>query len=318
MDFDQLKGFYYTAKLKSFTGAAKKLYLTQPAISLKVKALENAVGEKLLERVGRRVTLTPAGEVLYHQAESLMAKLDEVERVVEDLKSLERGRLSIGASDTISIYFLPELLKSFSSCHPKIELAIESLFSTNVIRKVLDREVDLGIVTLCQVDKRLSFEPLFAQKFVCIVPEGHRFSGQSSVKISDLADEPLILLGKESQARKRIEAYFLRQEKTVQPVMELSSFEIIKRYVAAGLGASIVPERAVTHLLPGVTVIPLRQSLSVKVGVVFHRDRTLSHAATVFLNMAREFFRNSQGSAARRRTASSAPFRATIDLHVPG
>src|SRR5262249_34138881 len=124
MEFDHLKGFYYVAKLGSFTEAAGRLFLTQPAISLQVKALEKELGERLFDRFGRSIRLTHAGSVLYNQVEVLVGKLDEIQRTVVELKKLERGKLSLGASDTTSIYFLPSLLKVFLKRHPKIDLSI--------------------------------------------------------------------------------------------------------------------------------------------------------------------------------------------------
>ncbi len=309
MDFDQLKGFYYTAKLRSFTAAAKKLYLTQPAISLKVKALENTVGEKLLERVSRKVRLTPAGKIIYKLAEDLLGKVDEIAQVVLDIKGLERGRLSIGASDTTSMYFLPTLLKDFQFAHPKIELEIRSVFSANVLEQVLDREVDLGIVTLPQGVGNIVVEPLFSQRLICLVSKRHRFCEFNAVRISDLVKEPLILLSKTSLTRKILDECFSRATNRLQVTLELSSFEIIKHYVAAELGVSVVPERAVDQLLPGLRTVPLRRKLTVDMGIIYRSDRVLSHPATVFLRMAREYFKSSgqSGSTASVRAKGAEP-----------
>src|SRR5262245_7518456 len=124
MEFDQLRGFYQVAKLRSFTVAASKLYLTQPAISLQVKALERELGERLFERVGRKVTLTSAGEILYRLAEEVVGKLDEIRSVMGEIRKMERGRFVLGASDTTSLYFIPGLIKEFRRAHPNIELVL--------------------------------------------------------------------------------------------------------------------------------------------------------------------------------------------------
>jgi DNA-binding transcriptional LysR family regulator len=295
MDFDQLKGFYYAAKLKSFTEAASKLYLTQPAVSLQVKALENEIGTKLFERVGRTVRLTYAGEVMFVQAEHLVCVFDNIEQEARALKALEKGRLLLGASDTTSAYSLPDLLKAFKSSYPKVEVKIESMYSSGVARKLLDRELDLGFVTVSQgepreKEQRFSAVPLFAQKLVCIVPSGHPFSRLRSVAASDLAGEPLILLGSESLTRKRIDGYFERAGRSPSVTYELSNFEIIKRFVAAGLGVSLVPEIAVAQPVPGLQVVALKRRLTVEVGILHHRDRVLSRPAAAFLEMARRHF----------------------------
>src|SRR2546422_996910 len=135
MEFDQLRGFYQVAKLRSFTEAASKLYLTQPAISLQVKALEKELGEKLFERVGRRISLTLAGEILSRRAEEIVGKVDEIRSVMGELSTLERGRFRLGASDTTSLYFIPDLIKEFRAAHPNIELQIQNRISKEVARR---------------------------------------------------------------------------------------------------------------------------------------------------------------------------------------
>ena len=120
MEFDHLRGFYYVAKLKSFTDAASRLFLTQPAISLQVKNLEKAIGEKLFHRHSRTIRLTETGEILFGIVEDLVGKLDDIQRVIHEIQRVERGRLSLGASDTLSLYYLPGLLKSFLGTYPNI------------------------------------------------------------------------------------------------------------------------------------------------------------------------------------------------------
>jgi len=293
MEFDHLKGFFYVAKLGSFTEAAGRLYVTQPAISLQVKALEKEVGEKLFDRVGRSIKLTHAGSILYRQVEGLIAKLDEIQRTVGEIKSLEVGRLFLGASDTTSMYFLPCLLKAFLKVHARIDLRIVSLISAHVIRKVLDREIDLGIVTLSGTVFSLETLPLFRQQFVCIACRDHPFADRKVVDLQEISGEPMIVLEKQCLTRQIIDGHLEQQCSKLRPVIELSNFEIIKHYVCAGLGIALVPEAAVQSARDGISVIRLRNPLSVDVGIVFRKDRELSQPARAFLVMAREFFSRS-------------------------
>ena len=196
MEFDQLKGFYFVAKLGSFTAAASRLYLTQPAISLQVKALEKEIGERLFDRVGRKIRLTPAGKAIFSEVEDLIGKLDEIQQITAEFKSLDRGCLALGASDTTSIHVLPDLLRSFVELHPNVELSISSLFSSEVIRRVLDREVDLGIVTLPVDHPKLEVMRLFRQRLVCIVAPSHRLAARKRIGIEEIGEERLILLEK--------------------------------------------------------------------------------------------------------------------------
>jgi len=137
----------------------------------------------------------------------------------------------------------------------------------------------------------------------------HDFCNQKTVKIADLAGEPLILLGKGSVTRQRVESYLQRGGKVPKVAMELSSFEIIKRYVAAELGVSLVPKKAVTDLIPGLAAVSLQQSLNIKVGIVYRRDRTLSHPATVFLKMAKVYFAKNKGLVSGSSSKVSGPSR---------
>lgn len=291
MEFDHLRGFYYVAKLGSFTEAATRLYVTQPAISLQVKALEKEIGEKLFDRFGRTIRLTHAGQMLLRHVEELITKLNEIQRTVGELRRVEGGRLYLGASDTTSMYFLPDLLKSFLREHSKVELSITSLLTAQVLRKVLDRELDLGIVTLGEIPAPLAAIPLFRQRLVCIACKDHSLAERKVVSLPDLSGEALILLEKQSVTRQQLDAHFRRADCACRPILELSNFEIIKCYVAAGLGVSLVPEAAVSHATEGICVIPLQRPPTFDVGVVHRRDREFSQAAQAFLAMAREHFK---------------------------
>lgn len=290
MEFDHLKGFYFVAKLGSFTEAADRLFLTQPAISIQVKALERELGERLFIRAGRISRLTPAGTILFQRVEGLMAKLEEVQDAVKEIQRLERGCLTVGASDTTSIYFLPEILQAFLRAHPMIDLAIRSVLTRQVVRMVLDRELDLGIITVCSVAPQLQVIPLFDQRLVCITSPGHPLASRSTVELAELTRERLVLLEKGSVTRDRIDHFLLLAGHSPRPVMELSNFEIIKRYVSVGLGVSLIPEAATRLEGDRISAIPLAEPLTLEIGIVLREDRHLSHAARAFLDIAHASF----------------------------
>jgi DNA-binding transcriptional LysR family regulator len=300
MEFDHLKGFFFVAKFGSFTEAAARLYISQPAISLQVKALEKELGEKLFDRLGRTIRLTHAGRVLYKEAEELVAKLDEIQKIVRDMKTLQCGRLAIGASDTMSIHFLPELLTAFLQEHPRVELSIVSLLSAQVVRLVKEREIDLGIVTLPLAEPKLEVIPVFEGRLLCIVGPQHAFAARDGVEAREVAQEPVILLEKASRIRQRIDDWFAADGCYCRPRMELSNFEIIKRYVAAGLGVSLAPEGAVFPQRDGVCAVPLRKPVSFTIGFILRRERKLSHTAKAFLEMARGTLERTPSQAPRR------------------
>ena len=291
MEFDQLKGFYHVAKLLSFTEAAHKLYLTQPAISLQVKALEEELGEKLFERVGRKVKLTHAGELLLRRAEEIVGKMDEIRSVMGELQTLDRGRFVLGTSDTTSLYFIPDLIKEFRRAHPNIEIHMVNRISQEVVRRVVDCEVDLGIVSLPVVEPRLQVVPLIRHPLVCIVSSEHPLAGRKHVRPGDLAGEPMVALERDSTTRRKIDAYLGTNGIEPMTVIELGSFEIIKKFVAIGLGISIIPERAAGGATDGYRKIPFAKSPPhIDLGAVVRKDRFLPHPARAFLELAESYF----------------------------
>ena len=292
MEFDQLKGFYYVSRLRSFTAAAGKLFLTQPAVSLQIKALEQELGEKLFERGGRRVALTAAGEALFRLAEEIVGKLDEVRVVMNELRNLERGRFSLGTSDTTSLYFIPELIREFRRAHPKIEIQIHNRISQEIVRSVVDGEVDLGIVSLPLGERRLEVRPLHRHRLTLVVARDHPFAGRKVVRPSDLSGEPMIALERTSTTQSRIDAYLRDHGVAPRTVIELGSFEIIKKFVAIGLGVALVPECAVERKPDGVEMIPLSKAPPpLELGAIHRKDRFLSQSARAFLALAVEHFR---------------------------
>ncbi len=296
MELDQLKGFFHVAKLKSFTRAAGKMYLTQPAISLQIKALEKELGEKLFERTGRRVSLTMAGEVLFRLAEEIVTKLDEIRCVIGELHDLERGRCVLGTSDTTSLYFIPELIKEYREAHPKIELQVRNRISQEVVRLVLDCEVDLGIVTLPVEEPRLTVVPLFKHPLACVVASAHPLSNRRSIRASDLRGEPMVALERNSTTRRRIDAYLAASGVQPRTAIELSSFETIKKFVAIGLGVAIVPERAATSASDGIRTVRFAKSPPcIQLGAIYRKDRFLPHPVRVFLELAQAYFQTGRG-----------------------
>lgn len=290
MDLDQLKGFYYVARLGSFTEAAGRLYLTQPAISLQIKALERELGERLLERSGRRVRLTPAGETILAHAEAVLGKLDELEQAARELKGLERGHLALGASDTTSLYRLPALLVELRKAYPGMEVSLKSLMSREVVKLLLDRELDLGIITIAKPLRGLESIPLYRDPLVCIVSHRHPWAKLATITGREVAAEPLILLEPRSLTRELIDQALGRSSDSPRPRLELSNFEVIKRYVASDLGVSLVPRSAVDSQRDGIAQLPLQKEVHVTLGVAHRKGQQLSRAARVFLDLARRHF----------------------------
>ena len=289
MELDQLRGFLETAREKSFTRAAEKLFRTQPAVSLQIKSLETELGQRLFERHGKRVTLTEAGRLLYVRAEQILATVDGIGQDMSGLGELRTGRLSIATSDTNCAYVLPPVVEAFLSAYPGVEIQLTDRMSPEVARLVVDGAVDFGIATLPVRGTRLDTEHLFDRKEVVVAPPGHHLSGVSSVNLDWVAEEPLLALEQGSTSRSLTDRIFL--EAGLQPTiaMELGSIEVIKRFVEIGLGLAVVPEVAVLSEIESGRLSALEVSLPARqVGVVTRTGGGLSPSAEIFLDFLHE------------------------------
>ena len=292
LDSDRLRAFHAVARAGGFSRAASRLHRSQPAISQAVRALEDDVGEPLFLRLGRRVQLTAAGEILLEQTERAFAALDVARERLASLRDLAQGELVIGTSDTNACYLLPPVLAAFRDRYPGVELRISNRPSPATEAQVMEREVDLGFVMLPASDPRLAEEALMVREEVAIFAPQHRLAGRRRVRLETLLGEPLLLLDQGSRTRSWIDEAFAERSEPPRVAMELASIEVIKRLVALGFGVSVVPRIAVAEeLRSGVlaaAALPRAFGQARHVGVVYPRRGVLSRAAAAFVALARE------------------------------
>lgn len=291
MDLYQLRGFYEIVREQSFTRAAEKLFLTQPAISLQIKALETELQEMLLERNRRQIRLTPAGEILFLHARDIFARLEEAHSDIAALKSVLRGRLAIGTSDTNCTYILPGLLAEFRARHPEVELDIRNRMSPEVGNLVLNDEVEFGLATLPVKHRDLFGEALFERRDVLICPPDHALGKRKRVGLEQVAEHPFLALERGSTSRQLLDELFRHEGLELQVEMNLGGIEILKRYVEIGLGIALVPEVAVEEEVAAGKLHALQVNGLVKrkIGLVEHKGRRRSQATTAFLDLLEEF-----------------------------
>ncbi len=285
MDLDRLKGFVETAREKSFTRAAEKLFLTQPAVSLQVKALEDELGEDLFERRGKQILLTEAGRLLFARAETILEMAEQIPQDIAALGELRTGRLSIGTSDTNCAYVLPPAVKAFRQAYPGIEIRLTDRMSPEVVRLVLEGAVDFGLATLPVTEPRVKTRPFFIRDDVAICSPTHPLAPTETVDLHSLSDCAMLMLERGSTSRGLMDRMFAEVGLQPHVTMELGSIEVIKRFVEIGLGVAIVPEVAVRDEVTSgrltalrVTGLPARQ-----VGMVRREGGHLSRAAAAFL-----------------------------------
>jgi DNA-binding transcriptional LysR family regulator len=295
LPYESLRTFAAVARLGSFSKAGAELLRSQSAVSLQISKLEQVLGRRLLDRTTKRVDLTEAGRVLLGYVAQTEALLEQAGRELEDLDRLERGRLVICASDTTGCYRLPDILQRYRERHPRIEIVIRNATSPRSVQAVLDHEVDLGIVTLSAAAPGLEAVRLFPRKDVLICHPGHRLARRRRVLLKDLERYPFILLDDKCASRRLLDA-LCAEAKAVLPVaMELSSIEVIKRFVRIDAGLSVVPAMAVQEevaagALAAVEIADLERAPRTYMGAVYKQGRYLTLAARSFLDALRESF----------------------------
>jgi DNA-binding transcriptional LysR family regulator len=246
MNLNHLAIFHAVAQAGSMTGGAERLDISQPAASKQVRELERALGTHLFDRIGRRVHLSQAGEVLADYARRLFAMAREAEDAMADLRAAGRGRLAIGASTTIGTYLLPGVLAEFWRRHPKVELLVQVENTEKVHRRLAGHELDLGLTEGLVEEEELEAEAFHRDELVLIAAPGHRLAGQDRVALSAVREEPFILREPGSGTRAVEERALARLKLPVRVLMALGSTEAIKRVVAEGVGLAIVSRLAVS------------------------------------------------------------------------
>ena len=304
MDFDQLTTFLEIAKLGSFSRAGQKLYRSQPAVSAQVRQLEQEYGAKLFDRAGKSVRLTSAGEALLEYAGKLVNLRNESLRAVADQASTPRGVLSIGANEATCLYVLPNVFAEYHKLYPSVRVSIYRNFSQKVLQKVEEGAIDLGVVTLPAKSPSLKTHSIFRDRLMLIVSPRNPLAKMKSVRTDDIAKQSQIF-PKTGYTRQVLDKLFRPYRGSLHVTMELASVGMIKRFVAADLGVSLMSETFVRDQVRSgeIKLIPLEDvELWRELGLVYRRDRTLPRAASAFVSLIRQ--RSAMGDDGRPRCES--------------
>ena len=288
MDFYQLSYFKKVAETRSISRASEELLLTQPAVSKQIKALEDELGEKLFDRIGKKVFLTHTGEVLYSYAEKILRTVQEARTAVKDMSAECSGELIIGTSDHISLHRLPDLLKRYISAFPKVDLKLRCHRSETILDMVHKNLVDLGVITLPKSVFRLVSKTIWVDPMSLVLPKNHPLESFKTVRLKDIANYGIILPEAGTTTRNTIDAAFSKKKLTPIVAMEVAYIETIKGLVKAGLGISILPDKAVEQEISGGTLVKANivdACFSRNLGVVYLKDKFLSRPAVEFLRL---------------------------------
>jgi DNA-binding transcriptional LysR family regulator len=288
MDFEQLKTFLEVWHQKSFSRAAEKLRITQPAVSAQIQSLEREVGERLFDRKGGKVTFTAAGRVFEPFAEHALDCQRHLMLMVSEQRRSPRGEISISAQESTSLYVLPDVFAEFKVHYPKVALKIARAERSRTVEAILGREVDFGVVSLPVTDQRFMVETIHVDELVLAIPKGHPLGKAQDASPRDIAKHSF-LLPKQGRQRDLLLNVFRMHDVHPKAVMEVESSELMKRFIRAGLGIGFLPSINIeaerkAGTIEVVKVEELR--LSRDLGLIYLKEKTLTHAAKAFLQIA--------------------------------
>jgi DNA-binding transcriptional LysR family regulator len=290
MTFEDLRVFCTVASERSFSRAARKLRRTQPAVSQAIRRLEQAAGERLIDRSSRDGTLTDAGSLLLDYGGRLLRLADEATLAVGALREVRKGRVMIGANEA-GVYAVLPLIAEFQRAHPEVNLEVRRMAARQMAQEVMLRSVDFAVLTFSPPERELASTVVAVDELVLLVRPDHPFAKQKQVTMEEMGRQPVIAHNDPSPARDQVLRLFEQKQASLNIRLALPSLDGIKRAVEMDLGVALLPRRcALGEIARGelveVRVPELRSPRQVR--LVYRREGDLSHAARRFLELARQ------------------------------
>lgn len=248
MNYERLKTFIAVAEKKSFSDAAKILFVTQPTITSQIKALEEELNTKLFERTTKKVEMTQSAVILYKYAREIIRLSDSAQKEILKIEEIMHGDLSMGCSLTIGEYILPLYLKKFKDLYPLIRMNVDISNSNKIVTNLKDQLIDVGLIETPIDDPQIMVEPFLADELILIAAPNYFSTKEMEVSMDQLKHTPLIMREKGSGTRAVVEEYLNQAGMSIDElnvVMELGSTEAIKATVESGLGVSIISKNAI-------------------------------------------------------------------------
>lgn len=290
MDIPGYKAFLTVAEHGSFSKAADYLYITQPAISKRVATLEQQLGSKLFDRIGRKVFLNEAGRALLPIAQRIILDVKESQKVIDNLSGEISGQFPLVTSHHIGLRRLPDILKSFTKQHPKVRLDMAFMDSENACQQIENGYFELGVVTLPLIKpKNLKLTPLWNDPLGIAISLDHPLAGKaqkakkasSTIRLHDLANYPAILPAIGTYTRSIIEEPIIKKQAALEVILETNYLETIRMMVSIGLGWSALPRTMIDEELLEAPIKDLHMQR--KLGIVQHEERSISNAGKAFI-----------------------------------
>ncbi|WP_299876170.1 LysR family transcriptional regulator [uncultured Cocleimonas sp.] len=287
MDISAYKAFISVAELGTFSKAAEHLYITQPAVSKRIALLEEQLGSKLFDRIGKRVMLNEAGRALLPIAERILQDMKESQRVIDNLNGQVSGELSLVTSHHIGLHRLPDILKNFTESYPQVRLDLAFMDSEDACHEIEKGHFELGVVTLpLSNSKRLKITPLWNDPLTIAVSPDHplvAIAKDKAIILSELAKHSAILPAVGTYTRSVIEKPVIQKQGALDVILETNYLETIRMMVTIGLGWSALPKTMLGDDLTEIKVKGLK--IERTLGIVQHASRSLSNAGKAFIQI---------------------------------
>lgn len=282
MDTQALQAFIDVTNYQSFSLAAEKLHITQPAVSKRIASLELQLDCKLFDRIGRNIQLTEAGLALYPKAQKILQDVEEASRSIKELKGSVAGTLRLGISHHIGLHRLPPVLQAFTKRYPEVRLDIDFMDSEEAHEQITHGQIDLAVVTLSpNGNTHLSHKTLWPDELCVVVSPEHPLASLQQADLSSLSQYHAILPGLNTYTGQIVAQLFQQQQLKLDVSMETNYLETIKMMVSVGLGWSVLPKTMLSEELTALNVKGIR--IQRNLGYVYHPDRSMSNAARAFV-----------------------------------
>lgn len=291
MDVRGLEVFLSVAKHLNYTRAGEEVNLSQPSVSVRIRQLENELGVKLFEQLGKKVALTEAGRLLIPHARRVIGAIEDAQHAIDELQGLARGTLRIGASTTPGMYLIPQVIARFKERYPKVEIHLGIKDTRQIEEGVIRNEFDFGFVGGHLAGDEVDVFTWLIDQLVLVVAPKHPLTRKKTVKADDLQSEKFILRESGSATRAAIHSRLENTALKLDPILEMENPESVKKAVQSGLGIAFISKFAVETELKAKTLVAVSvRDLNIEreLKIVYRKDKHLGRAAEAFIDMARQ------------------------------
>lgn len=287
MDTQLLEAFIAVAKAGSFSDAAEKIHLTQPAVSKRIALLEEQLNCRLFDRIARSVTLTEAGEALLPRAHHILREIADTTQAINDLSGDISGRLRLAISHHIGLHRLPPILKQFAQGYPEVTIDVDFMDSEKAYEGVLQGRFEVAVITLApDVHPKIEAKSIWPDPLVFMVSDDHPLLRESNHTLDNLRDYPAILPGLGTYTGRMTRVLFEQHNVPLPSTMTTNYLETIKMMVSIGLGWSLLPESMLESGIKPVEILGIQ--IQRELGYIHHREKSLSNAAKAFIHLLQQ------------------------------